>query len=318
MQSSDTNLGKPKPLEIDFTRDVTTQVPQGFQPAVVRTPSPFPYKSDKAVPWRYGIQGSDGRQEVSVMRVGDSMSTAKVTNIFGMSGMMHSGHIFAPPELPTKSNDKGKAREDMVEKEKIGLVTNNEAPVKKPMEEENIFGKKEIYAEEATEFLRIIQQSEFKVIEQLNKMLAGISLLGLLMHSDPHQKLLMKILNEAHVAHDISIDKFGGIINNITASNYLTFTKDELPIEGRRHNKALHVSVKYADHMVAKVLVYNGSSLNVMPKMTLDKLSFDASYMRPSSMVVRAFDGSCHDVRGEIDLLIQIGPCTFQITFQVK
>jgi len=46
-------------------------------------------------------------------------------------------------------------------------------------------------------------------------------------------------------------------------------------------------------------------------------LSFNASYMRPNSIVARAFDGSCHDVRGEIDLSIQIGPCTFQITFQV-
>ena len=55
MQSSDTNPGKPKPLVIHFTRDVTTQVPRGFQSIVVRTPSPFPYKSDKAVPWRYGV-----------------------------------------------------------------------------------------------------------------------------------------------------------------------------------------------------------------------------------------------------------------------
>ena len=34
-------------------------------------------------------------------------------------------------------------------------------------------------------------------------------------------------------------------------------------------------------------------------------------------MVVRAFDCSRRDVRGEIDLLIQIGPYTCQITFQV-
>lgn len=34
-------------------------------------------------------------------------------------------------------------------------------------------------------------------------------------------------------------------------------------------------------------------------------------------MVVRAFDGGCRDVRGEIDLPIQIGPHTCQITFQV-
>ena len=94
-------------------------------------------------------------------------------------------------------------------------------------------------------------------------MLAKISLLGLLMHYEPHWKLLIKILNEAHVVHDISVEKFGGIINNITASNYLTFIDDELTIDGRGHNKALHVSIKYADHMVAKVLVDNGSSLNL-------------------------------------------------------
>ena len=58
------------------------------------------------------------------------------------------------------------------------------------------------------------------------------------------------------------------------------------------------------DHIVAKVLIDNGSTLNVMPNMTLDKFPFNASYMRPSSMVVRAFDGSRRDVRGEIDLSI--------------
>ena len=34
-------------------------------------------------------------------------------------------------------------------------------------------------------------------------------------------------------------------------------------------------------------------------------------------MVVWAFDGSCQDIRGEIDLPIQIGPHIYQITFQV-
>jgi len=153
------------------------------------------------------------------------------------------------------------------------------------------------------------------VIQQLNKMSARISLLGLLMHFEPHRKLLMKILNEAHIEHGISVEKFGGIINNITVSNYLTFVDEEMPVEGRGHNKALHVSVKCMDHIVAKVLIKNGSSLNVMPKMMLDKLPFNASYMRPSSMVVRAFDGSRRDVRREIDLPILISPYTFQITF---
>ena len=68
------------------------------------------------------------------------------------------------------------------------------------------------------------------------------------------------------------------------------------------------MSVKCMDHIVAKVLIENGSSLNVMPKSTLDKLPFNASHLRPSSMVVWAFDGSRQDMRGEIDLPIQNGP----------
>ena len=109
------------------------------------------------------------------------------------------------------------------------------------------------------------------MIEQLNKTPARISLLGLLMNSEPHRALLVKILNEAHVAQDISGEGFRGIVNNITANNYPTFADEEMPIEGKGHNKALHVSVKCMDHIVAKVLIDNSSSLNLMPKTTLDK-----------------------------------------------
>ena len=158
--------------------------------------------------------------------------------------------------------------------------------------------KKGISTEEATEFLHIIQQRKFKVIEQLNKTPARISLSGLLMNSEPHWALLVKILNKAHVTQDISVEGIGGLINNITTNNYLTFADEEIPVEGQGHNRALHVSIKCLDHIVAKVLIDNGSSLNVMPKATLDKFPFNVSHLRPSSMVVRAFDGSRQDVRG--------------------
>jgi len=69
------------------------------------------------------------------------------------------------------------------------------------------------------------------------------------MHSISHRKMLMKILNKAHVEQNISLDKFEGIVGNITTNNYLTFTDDEILAEGRGHNKALHVSVKCLDHV---------------------------------------------------------------------
>ena len=54
------------------------------------------------------------------------------------------------------------------------------------------------------------------------------------------------------------MEGFGGIINNITTNNYLTFTDEEILVKGRGHNRALHVSVKCLDHIVAKVLIDNG------------------------------------------------------------
>ena len=101
------------------------------------------------------------------------------------------------------------------------------------------------------------------------------------MHLTSHRKLLMKILSEAHVEQDISLDKFEGIVSHITANNYLTFTEDEIPSEGRGHNKALHISVKCMNHFISRVLIDNGSSLNVMPKTTLNKLSNDGIHLRP-------------------------------------
>ena len=90
------------------------------------------------------------------MRVGNSMLAAKIMNISGTSGMTRSGRIFAPLELPAKSKDKGKAKEDIGEREKTGLTTNDEALVGKFTKEGDDLSKKEISAEEATEFLRII------------------------------------------------------------------------------------------------------------------------------------------------------------------
>ena len=185
------------------------------------------------MPWKYATQGFDGRKDGSVIRVKEDLPSVKVTNISGMSGMTHSGWIFTVPELLVWSKDKGKAKTDIGERDKVGSTPNDEVPVGKITAEGDDFSKKEISAEEAIEFLRIIQQSEFKVIEQLNKTPTRISLLGLLMNSEPHRAQLVKILNEAHVAQHISMEGFGGIVNNITANNYLTFADKEILVEGR-------------------------------------------------------------------------------------
>ena len=105
----------------------------------------------------------------------------------------------------------------MVEEQndKTTLTSNEDIPMKGLSEKRDGCGKKEVSLEEAGEFLRLIQQSEFKVIEQLNKTPARVSLLELLMSSEPHRALLVKVLNEAHVAQDISVEGFGACMPRI-------------------------------------------------------------------------------------------------------
>ena len=45
----------------------------------------------------------------------------------------------------------------MIEREKMDPVMNNENPIEKPIKKEENSSKKEISAEEATKFLKIIQ-----------------------------------------------------------------------------------------------------------------------------------------------------------------
>lgn len=66
--------------------------------------------------------------------------------------------------------------------------------------------------------------------------------------------------------------------------------------------------MKTREKIVAKVLIDNGSALNVCPMTTLDKLGIDQSSVRPSNMIIRVFDETRKEVYREIDLSVEIGP----------
>ncbi|KAI5433629.1 hypothetical protein KIW84_020777 [Lathyrus oleraceus] len=128
---------------------------------------------------------------------------------------------------------------------------------------------------------------------------------------------MQKVLEQAFVEHDVMMDKFDHIVANITSCNNLSFCDKELPEEGINHNLALHISMNCKEDALSNVLVDTGSSLNVLPKSTLSKLSYQGVPMRYNSVIVKAFDGSRKTVISEVDLPVKIGQSDFQITFQV-
>lgn len=191
-----------------------------------------------------------------------------VTNIVGIEGMTWSGKVFSPkPQMKEKTPESSKEKE--IEP-----------------------SRKAIPQGEDKEFLRLIKKSDYKVVDQLSQTPSKISILSLLLSFGAHKESLLKILNKAHVTQDITVNQFDDVVANITASSCLGFSNDELPLEGRAHNKALHIFVKCQDNILSRVLVDTGSSLNVMPKNTLGKLNNVRTSMKASTLMVKAFDGS--------------------------
>nr|XP_009776970.1 PREDICTED: uncharacterized protein LOC104226638 [Nicotiana sylvestris] len=176
-------------------------------------------------------------------------------------GLTHSGRCFAPEEL-------GKA---------------------KPLKDSPILVKKPVTEEEAEEFLRKMKVHDYSIVEQLKKTPSQISLLSLLIHSDKHRRALMKILNESHVPDKIIVNHLEKIANKIFESNRITFSDDELPLEGMEHNRAVYLTVKCEDTVVTRV----------------------------NSICVRGFDGGGKNSVGDIMLELTIGLIEFTMEFQV-
>ncbi|XP_070004779.1 uncharacterized protein [Nicotiana sylvestris] len=117
----------------------------------------------------------------------------------------------------------------------------------------------------------------------------------------------MKILNEAHIPDKISVNHLEKIADKIFEVNRVTFSDDELPIEGTEHNRALYFTVKCEDSVVTRVLVDSGSSANICPLSILNKLKVDDERIHKNSICVRGFDGGGKDSVGYIVLELTIG-----------
>ncbi|XP_050890983.1 uncharacterized protein LOC127096461 [Lathyrus oleraceus] len=283
------------PLQIPYDFSQLTLSTNPVTPIIITVPTPFPYVDTKVVPWMYDtsvyIHGQKIQEEL--LKSSDPM-----INITDTSGIMRSGRIFSPTPTPIgtinpSTSDKGKQIDGAQQRQ-------DPAP-----------------SNEVDEFLRIIKKSDYRVVDQLNQTPSNISMLSLLMCSEAHRDASVKFLRTTHVPQEISVCQFEGVVNNIATSLNLGFSYEELPAEGRNHNKALHISIECVDTVLSRVLVDTGSSLNVMPKSSFSKLTIEGLVMKPSKLIVRAFDGTRRTIIGEVNFPMKIGPHTFLITFFV-
>src|ERR1051325_83637 len=167
------------------------------------------------------------------------------------------------------------------------------------------------------EILKIINKSDYNVVEQLGQTPSKIFMLALLLCSEAHAKALVKFLKNAHVPQDTTTDQFEVCVASLAASNGLGFSDAVLTPAGRKHNKALHISIECTGITLSHVLVDTGSALNILPKIAFDRLDVEGLVLRPRDIIMRVFNVSNRTVLGELTLPVKVGSQTFDSTFFV-
>ncbi|XP_058725722.1 uncharacterized protein LOC131597017 [Vicia villosa] len=295
------------PISIQVPVQIPIVIPYTEQPTalMITVPGPIPYESEKVVPWHYGSDvyyyGTKKEDELKDKFV--EVVVANTDNLSSTGRITRSGRVFSPKLVQDNADALAKAKGKQVVTDDQNSPVQNGAP------------GSAVSSKDVEELLRIIKKSDYKVVELLGQTQSKISILQLLMCSEVHRDALLRILNGAYVPQEISVNQLEAVPNNISAGNGLGFTDRDLPPEGRNHNKALHVSIECKGTTLSRVLVDTGSSLNVLPKLALMRIDYAGVELRPSELVVRAFDGSRRSVFGEVDLPIQVGPQIFTTTF---
>ncbi|XP_049381345.1 uncharacterized protein LOC125845898 [Solanum stenotomum] len=200
-----------------------------------------------------------------------------------------------PWDYSTDARDKGKGK-IVVEAAAVGMTRfgrcyTPEEVVREGQNKEN--NQKRVVTEaEVEDFWRKMPTKEYLVVEQLKKTPAQISLMALLMNSATHRNALVKVLSEAYVPAETTSENFSAMVGQVLEANKVTFHEDELLPEGLGHNKALNITVRCRDKFISRVLIDNGSAINICPFTTLRALGIDIRKIRESHEIVVHGEGN--------------------------
>jgi hypothetical protein len=97
----------------------------------------------------------------------------------------------------------------------------------------------------------------------------------------------------------------------------IIFTIKDLPLKGVDHNKVLYLSVECMSSKVPKVLVNNGSSINVYPLRTAIRLGLSKKKLEPSNLTVQAYDESSRGIMGPFEAKCKLDLVSSLVLFHI-
>ncbi|XP_054801468.1 uncharacterized protein LOC129305471 [Prosopis cineraria] len=160
--------GDAKAVSFVINKASADLVPHVRQPTLtISTPHPFPYESDRAVPWKYQSIVENHKNPTLIAGTSNEMAN--------QGGVTRSGKPYLPSYIRK-------------------MVKEKNASINRPKED----NPKEMEKLE-DEFLSIMKQSDYSIVDQLKKTPARISILSLILSSEAHRQALQEVLNQAFV-----------------------------------------------------------------------------------------------------------------------
>ena len=129
--------------------------------------------------WNYTNQVVSQEPQVVLVSI-EIKQEPSINDIVRTGGLTRSGRYYAPGLSGVKEG------EEHIEQSGVEftiLKKNGKEPLNEPVTEAM-----------ANEFLMFIKNSEYNIIEQLQKLPAKISLLAMMLNSEPHKEAMLKVL----------------------------------------------------------------------------------------------------------------------------
>ena len=104
---------------------------------------------------------------------------------------------------------------------------------------------------------------ESKILNQLKKTQANITVFGLFMPSLLHQNSLIKVLIEPMIPPSTTLEEEVNLVGSLTCTGMLSFSEETIPEFCPNHNYAPNICVEVMGKTVPLSFVDNGSALNV-------------------------------------------------------
>jgi len=108
------------------------------------------------------------------------------------------------------------------------------------------------------------------------------------------------------------------MVGHIAAPHHLTFLEKDLPASNNLHNNALHIKVRIHKHIIKRVLIDGGFSLNLCTLKVLKHLGYsDVVVDNSECITIKGYDDTERLSEGTIKFPIQVGQKILEMKSQV-